>query len=74
MPRSDGSTCITTTPPLALPSSLMKPDAALFDSVMTCAAEPVARSAFTPSVTAVPEPIHSTACALAAASLGTMTA
>ena len=52
----------------------MKPDEALFDSVTTCAAEPAARSALTPSTTAVPEPIHTTACALAAVSLGTMAA
>ena len=52
----------------------MKPEAALFESVMICAAEPAARSALMPSVTAVPEPIHSTACALAAVSFGTMAA
>jgi hypothetical protein len=62
------------TPALAEPSSLMKPEAALFDSVMICAAEPAARSAFTPSVTAVPEPIHSTACAFALVSCGTIAA
>jgi hypothetical protein len=72
MARSLGNTCVTITPLLASPSCLMKPDDALFDSVTTCAAEPEARSALMPSTTATPEPIHSTACALASLMAGTM--
>ena len=50
----------------------MKPAEALLDRVTTCAAEPVARSAFTPSATALPEAIQTTACASLPVIAGTM--
>ena len=68
--RSNGNTWLTTTPRAWLPSALMKPDAALFDSVTICALEPAARMAFMPSTTCVPEPTKITACALACTIFG----
>ena len=60
--RSDGNTWLTIVPCASGPSAFTKPAEALFDSVTIWAREPAARSAFMPSMTAVPEPTKITAC------------
>ena len=51
--RSYGNTWVTITPVLLLPSCVMKPDEALFDSVTTCAEEPAAAARPTTSSAAI---------------------